>query len=106
MANIELVIKIDEEQYKFIKQNMTFDTVKNYPALLYDICEHIANGIPHIQPKMGHWIEGKYRDDDIRYNDSSYKCDKCGRIVDFKENYCPKCGANNMLLTDSEKEKE
>lgn len=45
------------------------------------------------QEKTGHWIEGKYRDDDIRYNDSSYKCDKCGRIVDFKENFCPNCGA-------------
>lgn len=44
------------------------------------------------QPKVGQWIEGKYRDDDIRYNDSSYKCNKCGRIVDFKENYCPDCG--------------
>ena len=46
MADIELVIKINEEQYKFIKQSMTFDAVKNYPALLYDICEHIANGTP------------------------------------------------------------
>ena len=44
MANIELVIKINEEQYKFIKQSMTFDAVKNYPALLYDICEYIMNG--------------------------------------------------------------
>ena len=46
MGDIELLIKINEEQYKFIKQSMTFDAVKNYPALLYDICEHIANGTP------------------------------------------------------------
>lgn len=46
MAKVELVIKIDEEQFKFIKQSITFDAIKNYPALLYDICEHIANGIP------------------------------------------------------------
>jgi hypothetical protein len=45
-----------------------------------------------LEPTTAHWIEGKYRDDDIRYNDSSYKCDKCGRIVDFKENFCPDCG--------------
>lgn len=44
MADIELVIKIDKEQYKFIKQSITMDAIKNYPALLYDICEHIANG--------------------------------------------------------------
>ena len=45
MADIELIIKIPEEQYKFIKQSMTIDKVKDYPALLYDSCEHIANGM-------------------------------------------------------------
>lgn len=39
-----------------------------------------------------HWIRGKYTEDDIRYNDSSYKCSKCGRVVDTEENYCPSCG--------------
>lgn len=46
MAEIELVIKIDEEQYKFIKQSMTIDKVKDYHALLYDICERIKDGTP------------------------------------------------------------
>ena len=40
-----------------------------------------------------HWIRGKFTDDDKRYNDYSYKCSKCGRIVDFKEKFCPECGA-------------
>ena len=44
MADIELLIKIDEEQYEFIKQNMTIDKVEDYHALLYDICKHIKNG--------------------------------------------------------------
>lgn len=48
------------------------------------------------QPKTGHWIKGKYSDDNIRYNDNSYKCDKCGRIVDFKENFCPDCGERKV----------
>ena len=39
-----------------------------------------------------HWIRGKYTEDDIRYNDSSYKCSECGRVVDTEENYCPSCG--------------
>lgn len=39
------------------------------------------------------WIRGKYTEDDIRYNDSSYKCSECGRVVDTEENYCPSCGA-------------
>ena len=40
----------------------------------------------------GHWIMGKYTDDDLRYNDYSYRCNRCGKIVDFEENYCPHCG--------------
>ena len=44
MEDIELLIKIDKEQYEFIKQNMTIDRIKDYHALLYDICERIKNG--------------------------------------------------------------
>ena len=43
---MQIVIDIDEEQYKFIKQNMTMDKVKDYHALLFDICKRIANGTP------------------------------------------------------------
>lgn len=42
----KIVIDIPKEQYEFIKQSMTMDKVKDYPALLYDICEHIKNGTP------------------------------------------------------------
>lgn len=41
----------------------------------------------------GKWIKGKYTDDDFRYNDYSYRCNRCGKIVDFEENYCPNCNA-------------
>lgn len=41
----------------------------------------------------GKWIRGKYTDDDIRYNDYSYRCNRCGKVVDFAENHCPRCGA-------------
>lgn len=41
----------------------------------------------------GKWIRGKYTDDDLRYNDYSYRCNRCGKIVDFEENYCPNCRA-------------
>ena len=44
MKEIELTIKIYEEQYEHIKQNMTMDKVKDYHILLYDICERIKNG--------------------------------------------------------------
>ena len=45
MKEIELTIKIYEEQYEHI-QNMTMDEVKDYHVLLYDICERIKNGTP------------------------------------------------------------
>lgn len=44
----------------------------------------------------GKWIEGKYTADDFRYNDYSYRCNRCGKIVDFEENYCPDCGTRMM----------
>lgn len=46
-----------------------------------------------VQVVHGKWIKGKYTDDDLRYNDHSYRCNRCGKIVDFEENYCPNCGA-------------
>ena len=41
------------------------------------------------------WIEGKYTDEDIRYNDRSYKCSNCGCIAPYKTNFCPDCGEKN-----------
>lgn len=61
-------------------------------------CETMAEQ----EPKTGHWIEGKYSADDIRYNDSSYKCNKCGKVVDFKENFCPDCGTRMVEPQESE----
>ena len=43
---MQIVIEIDEKQYEFIKQSMTMYKIKDYPALLYDICERIKNGTP------------------------------------------------------------
>lgn len=41
------------------------------------------------------WIEGKYTNEDRRYNDTSYKCSECGCIVPHKTNFCPDCGEKN-----------
>jgi len=53
-----------------------------------------------------HWIRGKYTEDDIRYNDSSYKCSVCSRVVDTEENYCPNCGARMVEPQESEDKDE
>ena len=70
------------------------DSPNNITDVRLGAVRNFIKNFPSVTPqkKAGKWIEGKYRDDDIRYNDSSYKCNKCGRIVDFKENYCPSCG--------------
>ena len=44
--------------------------------------------LPSAQPerKKGKWIE-------LDYTQAwEYKCDQCGRLSDFEENYCPNCG--------------
>lgn len=41
------------------------------------------------------WIEGKYTDEDRRYNDTSYKCSNCGCVMPFPKNFCPDCGEKN-----------
>ena len=46
MADIELIVKMSEEQYKFIKEGVSINIVAAYPALMDDICRHIANGTP------------------------------------------------------------
>lgn len=72
MADIELVIKIDEEQYEHIK-HMTMYEVKDYHALMYDICERIKNGT--LLPK-GH---GRLIDaDTLEYTCNS---DECGMLT-------------------------
>ena len=45
------------------------------------------------QKRVARWIVGKWTDDDIRYNDTSYKCSLCGGVNGVESNYCPSCGA-------------
>lgn len=50
------------------------------------------NGLPSAQPKKGKWISL----DDFRgkYNENGYKCSECDEHSDYKENFCPNCGAD------------
>lgn len=45
-----------------------------------------------VKQNTGHWIEGKWTDDDVRYNDRSFKCSKCGKISHAMYDFC-NCGA-------------
>ena len=66
----------------------------------YDELKRMLNELT-IRPK-GHWIEGKYKDTDIRYNETSYKCSRCGEIVDFEKPTCPNCTADMRESEDEE----
>lgn len=45
------------------------------------------------QKRVARWVVGKWTDDDVRYNDTSYKCNLCGGVSGVASNYCPSCGA-------------
>ena len=85
-------------QSDYISRQAAIDTISmdgiNCHEELVDIwaIERIpaADVVPVVH---GQWIRSKYTDDDLRYNDYSYCCNRCGKIVNFEENYCPKCGA-------------
>lgn len=44
---------------------------------------------PTIERKKGKWIETD------SHEPCWYKCDQCGRLHDFLDNYCPNCGSYN-----------
>ncbi len=103
MADIELVIKISEEDYKFLKEGYSHLKIKEH---LTDTRDNrcyiaIANGTPISKEnqKTGHWVVyseliGEWE------GTKKYACDKCGEKVGvFKSNYCPNCGAR-MVKTD------
>ena len=48
-----------------------------------------VNAEPTIEErKTGEWIE-------LDFTQAwEYKCDQCGRLSDFKDNFCPNCGAD------------
>lgn len=76
MAEIELVIKIDEDYYEIIKHGVE-DGSEYKPWTL------IAHGTPL---KTGHWIdhqEGRW---------IYAQCSECGTVHDTQTNYCPNCG--------------
>ena len=77
-----------------IDRQAAIESIKNDPvgrviAERYNIIGWLE-GLPSAQPerKKGKWIE-------LDYTQAwEYKCDQCGRLSDFKENFCPNCGAD------------
>lgn len=80
-------IKAMEDKAKGLKNLDTINGLCGAVAILYDL--------PSVQPirPKGKWIEGKFTNDDIRYNDHSYKCNRCGEIFSRTYDFCV-CGAD------------
>lgn len=71
------------EVFTYTYRNNDFDNGVQY------VLEAIDNA-PTIEPerKKGKWLE-------LDFTEAwEYKCDQCGRLSDFEENYCPNCGAD------------
>lgn len=103
---MEMAIKALEQEpcEDAVSRQAVLDKMKERDEELSSICPRDIRELPSVtpQPKTGHWIVGKYTEDDIRYNDRSYKCSECGRVVDFKDNFCPNCGAKMVDPQESE----
>lgn len=88
-ADIEITVNSYDAEYEEIK--IRSDTIANFLDEFSDEgCPEFVDAIPVIH---GKWIKGRYTDDDIRYNDWSYRCNKCEKHVNYIENFCPGCGA-------------
>lgn len=79
MAEIELIIKIPEEDWKFLKESDGCRWSRT-------IVESVINGTP--KPKTGWWIDTESLDGALWY-----ACSECGETEFHATNYCPNCGA-------------
>ena len=82
MADIELVIKIPEEQYRTLNAKSQSDVVTVIDNTL--LIKAIKNGVP--LPK-GHW---KYL---ASGNARHLYCSECKYGALFESDFCPNCGA-------------
>lgn len=96
MADIDLVIKIPEEDYNNIKPFLDGKTIKG-GFNLFKALEIIKNGTP--LPK-GEWL----RMSDLSESaDDRYQCSRCGNVVHHKcavdlytfNSWCGRCGSSN-----------
>ena len=89
-----------------ISRQAAIDTLENTKTAISENGErYIAkqnaimriDALPSAQPKKGKWISL----DDFRgkYNENGYKCSECDEHSDYKENFCPNCGAR-MEVTE------
>ena len=92
MADVELVIKIPEWEYKSICEGIEASKRCGVVGIDPNIHEAIYNGtlLPQ-EPKTGYWIEHKH-------NGMSYiECSKCStwflRMYLTRNSFCPNCGA-------------
>lgn len=106
---IDTAVKVFKQEFceNTISRQAALDCLTATGLKKFDFILDARNKIKNLQPvipypKTGYWIRVKYMDD-IRYNSTSYKCNRCGRVVDFEENFCPDCGVRMIEPQESEK---
>ena len=84
---------IDADALKDRLQTLSYDDwnqgVPTTWASAFAVCADIVEAMPTFEPerKKGKWLELDFAEA------WEYKCDQCGRLSDFEENFCPWCGA-------------
>lgn len=99
---MKLIIDIPKDIYNHIFSDaeiMIYGGMRSGKTLLATLLRSIRNGIPfdEQEPKTGHWID---------VDGIWFKCSECNAhmkmIPEYKEYYCPNCGARMVESQESE----
>ena len=86
------IIDINEDYFKIIEHDVKIAKGSDYKPFLL-----IANSIPYEERPQGEWIPNYTS----QFMNPGKQCSLCGKIVEFSENYCPKCGARMEIKNEN-----
>ena len=81
---------------KYLMDNMTWYSEDGYETdedEKKSAITSLINGVPSIQPVIGKWTHPKVVTMPYEYADKCSNCKEWGKILTFKPNFCPNCGA-------------
>ena len=82
------IIKTLNKMDRYVADELTLcDTERKFPQnevfIVDDVYEEIAEQLPSVQPKTGHWIA----------TEDGFECSECGCISRSRADFCQYCGA-------------
>ena len=82
---------------KFMKDHAKTIERQNYPPIIEGVLPYYRKTIEYLEGiksgKYGERPSGEWMDREV-YDADRWKCSKCGRTEQYKENFCPNCGAD------------